>query len=776
MNNKLFSVTLLCFSYFLGCVSYYSLYAQTTDELYAESENLFKALCSESKVDSTVKNALYEPRLNTQARTALEAIGSEEAVDCLRNALQASDPICVAGCLDSLGRLKDLDSEELACKLALDDDNSSMVRCAALKFLGCIATPKACDVLLNGLNDSDRDIRLACADGLFSAGIQLKDAALFRAVRNASIDSSTTKIAIQNEILLSKDVKLLFDLLCSKEAIDFKAACFVLASYDDWSTEFCEALNNLLKSASSETGNRIIVALGSCGNTAVVQTLVDTLEDEASRLSKVNIIKALGNYDNALVFNACFKFLAAEDEQLRITSFETICKQNSLTDQDVLLIKGVLESYVGTEEYKRLLLNCLNIVAKKELVSLLENVEKIANGCDDGNIAAVSMKVIATIIQPSADSIEGFIQKFGIREEENKETFDSCLEILCRRTNEKSETISVLAKQYSQEPAFLARLVGEMGGKCAADYLGHLALAKLEDSSEEAIETLDEVTKALGRWTSPDAGEALARLALLLPEGRLSKFKTRAIRGYIRIVRQMGEAPLQKVQRIANAYRMTENRPQERALLEGTLDTSFTSNFSEKSLFNGKDLSGWEEYEPGVFRVEDGTIVGGNFISGVSHNHFLTSVHDYRNFYLRLECKILVGDQNQNNDGNAGVQFRSVRIPDNWEMIGYQADMTSDGSYWGCLYDESRRNRMLQVPDAAIQNSILHPNDWNTYEILAQEGNIKIYLNGIQTVDYTEDEVVPFEGKIGLQIHAGGPACAYYRNIFICDSDTNDSK
>jgi len=59
---------------------------------------------------------------------------------------------------------------------------------------------------------------------------------------------------------------------------------------------------------------------------------------------------------------------------------------------------------------------------------------------------------------------------------------------------------------------------------------------------------------------------------------------------------------------------------------------------------------------------------------------------------------------------NAGVQFRSERVPKSNEMIGYQADM-ADG-YWGCLYDE-RRHKMLTGPSADRQNKIIRQNDWN---------------------------------------------------------------
>ena len=36
-------------------------------------------------------------------------------------------------------------------------------------------------------------------------------------------------------------------------------------------------------------------------------------------------------------------------------------------------------------------------------------------------------------------------------------------------------------------------------------------------------------------------------------------------------------------------------------------------------------------------------------------------------------------------------------IPDHHEVIGYQADM--GGKYWGALYDESRRRKVLAGPD-----------------------------------------------------------------------------
>jgi hypothetical protein len=56
--------------------------------------------------------------------------------------------------------------------------------------------------------------------------------------------------------------------------------------------------------------------------------------------------------------------------------------------------------------------------------------------------------------------------------------------------------------------------------------------------------------------------------------------------------------------------------------------------------------------------------------------------------------------------------------------------------------------------------------DWNDLVIRCEGPRIQIWVNGVQTVDYTEtDEAIPKSGRLGLQIHGGEPAEAAYRNI-----------
>jgi len=178
-----------------------------------------------------------------------------------------------------------------------------------------------------------------------------------------------------------------------------------------------------------------------------------------------------------------------------------------------------------------------------------------------------------------------------------------------------------------------------------------------------------------------------------------------------------------------------------------------------QTLFDGKSLEGWDG-DSMVFRVEDETIIGGQLKEKIPNNFFLSSKDEYADFELQLEFR-LIGEAT-----NAGVQLRSRRIPGHHEMIGYQADLGQD--YWGALYDESRRNKVMASPDKVELAKVLKLGDWNKYRILCEGRHIQLWINDFQTVDYTEtDETIEQSGLIALQIHGGPPGEAQYRNIRI---------
>ena len=194
-------------------------------------------------------------------------------------------------------------------------------------------------------------------------------------------------------------------------------------------------------------------------------------------------------------------------------------------------------------------------------------------------------------------------------------------------------------------------------------------------------------------------------------------------------------------------------------LLLGIVSTSFAE---PQPLFNGKDFTGWEGDTEKTWRIEDGVIVAGSLETVVPRNEFLATKKTYGDFELKAKFQLL-GDRKT---ANAGIQFRTKRIPNHHEVSGYQADMGQD--YWGALYDESRRKKVLAKPDPKIVEKAVKHDDWNEYTIRCEGPRVRLWLNGTLTVDFTEtEENIDRTGIIALQVHGSGKTKVLYKDIRI---------
>jgi putative membrane-bound dehydrogenase-like protein len=190
------------------------------------------------------------------------------------------------------------------------------------------------------------------------------------------------------------------------------------------------------------------------------------------------------------------------------------------------------------------------------------------------------------------------------------------------------------------------------------------------------------------------------------------------------------------------------------------------SNSTDGTLFDGRSFKGWNGNTASVWRIEDGVITGGS-LEGNPQNEFLATDKVYKDFHLKLEYR-LIGTEGF---VNGGVQFRSHRTtdPPN-EMMGYQADIGA--GYTGYLYDESRRKRFLAEADSDFVASIERVGEWNQYEVIARGKQVTIFLNGQRTIAYREqEEDIPLEGHIALQIHGNCKAEISFRNLQIEELD-----
>ena len=180
-------------------------------------------------------------------------------------------------------------------------------------------------------------------------------------------------------------------------------------------------------------------------------------------------------------------------------------------------------------------------------------------------------------------------------------------------------------------------------------------------------------------------------------------------------------------------------------------------------LSDGKTFTGWVGDTNTTWRLVDGAFVGGSLETKVPRNEFLRTEQSYTNFILKLKFKLT----GTNGFVNGGVQIRSqpATMPTN-EMVGYQCDLGV--GWWGALYDESRRNKVLIKPNEDDVKKAVKLNGWNEYLIRARGKSIETAINGVVMIRYTEtDDTLPQHGLIGLQVHGGGVTEVSYKDITI---------
>jgi hypothetical protein len=188
-----------------------------------------------------------------------------------------------------------------------------------------------------------------------------------------------------------------------------------------------------------------------------------------------------------------------------------------------------------------------------------------------------------------------------------------------------------------------------------------------------------------------------------------------------------------------------------------------------RQLFNGKDLSGWEQVGPGEFVVEEGALktVGGMGM-------LMYGAEKFGNVVLRVVYTV------KDNDVNSGV---FIRIPekttDPWVAVntGYEIQIDNGMRH---LHDDYHCTGVLYSLSSALAYPQKRPEEWNTMEITLDGPKTIVYINGRKVTEYKEGDPVPPEkrwfepdrgprpqsGYIGLQNH-DPESTAYFREVAV---------
>lgn len=200
-----------------------------------------------------------------------------------------------------------------------------------------------------------------------------------------------------------------------------------------------------------------------------------------------------------------------------------------------------------------------------------------------------------------------------------------------------------------------------------------------------------------------------------------------------------------------------------------------------RSLFNGKDLSGWRG-NPDIWSAKDGVITGRTTPDcRICENNFLIwTGGEPRDFELHFQFRL--------ENGNSGVYFRSLERTgmEKEPLIGCQADFSADGRWTGVIMEYTRRGILAErgqktrvdetgkptvvgsTGDPVELLKAVKPGQWNQYIMTAQGGRIVLKINGVTMCELDDNDPKRIErGKLALQIHEGPPMLVQFKDLYL---------
>lgn len=155
------------------------------------------------------------------------------------------------------------------------------------------------------------------------------------------------------------------------------------------------------------------------------------------------------------------------------------------------------------------------------------------------------------------------------------------------------------------------------------------------------------------------------------------------------------------------------------------------------TLFNGRDLTGWQAEGNAVWEVKDGLLVGKQ--DEKNRPGDLLTKDEFKNFELTVVYRMVW-------PGNSGVWYRyqSADKAFQADILEYKNPLAYSGSLYctGKMFIARNTDPKLEKHDG-----------WNTLAIRAEGDHQQITLNGKLVADVHDD--TSDHGRIGFQVHPG---------------------
>ncbi|NLF73495.1 MAG: hypothetical protein GX575_31035 [Candidatus Anammoximicrobium sp.] len=501
---------------------------------------------------------LADQRLNSYARFGLEPIPDPSVDDALREALDRLQGPLLVGVINSVGVRRDAKAVDALSKLTSSPDQD--VSAKTLAALGQIACPQAVESLSRALASDSAAVRAAAAAACLVAGERLgaqdkrdEAARLYDAARRADVPTQLRAAATRGAILSrrSDGVPLLLEQLTADDAL------FAIA----------------LRTSRELSGNNVTRAL-----------LAEL--DRLSAGRRALLIQAIGDRQDASASPAIRAWAAAGSPEVRVAALHVLGQLGDVAAVPVLLDAVVSGDPGLAQAAHESLVKLGGTAAGEAIVAKLDRAAPAARAVllDLAGQLAILAAIPAALRaaddpddQVRLAAIKTLGRLAGLKEfallcdrllaaSSPSETaaVQEALRVACLRMPDPDACVGTMLQAMPKAPiasrCFLVELLGAVGGD--------RALKAVSSAAQESNEELqDAATAALGKWTSADAAPELLKLAQTLPA---EKFRTRALRGYLRIAQQMVLPPEQKLKMCQAAFQAAR-RDEERRLVLNVL-------------------------------------------------------------------------------------------------------------------------------------------------------------------------------------------------------------
>jgi HEAT repeat protein len=493
------------------------------------------------------------------ARYSLEPLPDPSVDATFRAALGKVQGNLLVGVINSIGVRQDPEAVEALTKLL---DRDADIVAAATAALGKIATKEAVGVLKEqlagtkgGLKIQVADACLACADKLLAGGDKAAALDLLDTVRKADVPLFVVEAATQNAILARGEdgITLMVEQLKSDDAklrgVSLRAARLIPGE------AVAKALLGLLGEVPADQQAKLLTAMADRGDASALPAVVKAAGSKVKelRLAAIESLVALGGADNVgLLVEAA----ADEDEDIATAAKQVLIAMPG-DDVDAAVVAAVAGSR------GKALAIAIEAAGERRIMAASEALEKAAQS-PDMPIQFAAVNALGKTV--GLERLPGLVDRLSkAKTDEEKAVAEQAIKDTVIRMPDEDACAAKIAECMGGAPVevkvFLMERLLDISGQTALKTI--VAMAR---SNDEAMQ--DKATEVLGNWTSADAAPELYELAKDLKD---NKYKIRALRGYIRIARQLNPSPEEGFAICRNALALAERRDEKAIVLEHSI-------------------------------------------------------------------------------------------------------------------------------------------------------------------------------------------------------------